>query len=168
MLPLREPTMTHEQQIRQQLAKALDWGEAHADLRALVQDFPEDLRGERPPGFSHSAWELLEHMRIALWDIVEFTKDSRHKSPPWPGGYWPRSPAPPQAEAWDQSVEAIVDLIEEMRGLILDRSRALLEPFPRSQGQTLMREALLAADHNAYHLGQLLQVRKALKAWPKE
>lgn len=160
--------MTHDQQLRQLLAKALDWGEAHADFRTAVADFPIDLRGEVPPGFSHSAWELLEHIRIALWDIVEFTKDSRHKSPPWPKGYWPMSPTPPQDEAWDQSVDSVFDLVEEMRGLILDRSRPLLEPFPRSQGQTLMREALLAADHNAYHVGELVQVRKALKAWPKD
>lgn len=159
--------MTHDQQIRQQLAKTLDWGEAHVDFRTAVQDFPSDLRGEKPPGFSHSAWELLEHMRIALWDIVEYTKDSRHKSPPWPKGYWPPLPEPPQKEAWDQSVDSVFDLLEEMRGLILDRSRPLLEPLPRSQGQTLMREALLAADHNAYHVGELVQLRKALGAWPK-
>ena len=159
--------MTHDQQVRQQLAKVLDWGDAHPDFRAVVDDFPEDLRGERPPGFVHSAWELLAHMRIALWDIVEFTKDPRHKSPPWPDGYWPPSPAPPQAEAWGQCVESIVDLLEEMRGLILDRHRPLLEPLPRGQGQTLMREALLIADHNAYHLGQLVLLRKALKAWKK-
>lgn len=159
--------MTHEQQIRQQLAKALDWGEAHADFRTAVQDFPSHLRGEKPPGFSHSAWELLEHMRIALSDIVEYTKDTRHKSPPWPKGYWPALPEPPQQEAWDQCVDSVLDLLEEMRGLILDRSRPLLEPLPRSQGQTLMREALLAADHNAYHVGELVQLRKALGAWPK-
>jgi hypothetical protein len=102
-----------------------------------------------------------------MWDIVEFTKDARHKSPPWPAGYWPPAQEPPQQEAWDQCVESITDLLEEMRKLILDRSRPLLEPFPRSQGQTLMREALLAADHNAYHLGEIVQLRKALKAWPK-
>ena len=106
-------------------------------------------------------------MRVALWDIVEFTKDARHKSPPWPDGYWPPSPEPPQEEAWDQCAASIVDLVEEMRALILERSRPLLEPLPRSQGQTLMREALLAADHNAYHIGQLVQLRKALKAWEK-
>jgi hypothetical protein len=159
--------MTHDQQIRQQLAKALDWGEAHPDFATAVADFPEDLRGVVPPGFPHSAWELLEHLRIALWDIIEFTKDARHKSPPWPAGYWPSSRVPPQEEAWGQCVESITDLLEEMRGLILDRSRPLLEPFPRSQGQTLMREALLIADHNAYHLGEIVQLRKALKAWPK-
>jgi hypothetical protein len=159
--------MTHDQQIRQQLAKALDWGEAHPDFQTAVADFPEDLRGVVPPGFSHSAWELLEHLRIALWDIVEFTKDARHKSPPWPSGYWPPSHEPPQEEAWNQCVESITDLHEEMRSLILDRTRPLLEPFARSQGQTLMREALLVADHNAYHLGEIVQLRKALKAWPK-
>ena len=159
--------MTHEQQIRQQLAKALDWGEAHADFRAAVDDFPIDLRGEVAPGFSHSAWELLEHIRIALWDIVEYVQDARHKSPPWPMGYWPPTPAPPQDEAWDQCVQSILDLLEQMRVLILDRKRPLLEPFPRSEGQTLMREALLIADHNAYHVGQLVQLRKALKTWPK-
>ena len=159
--------MTNDRQIRQQIAKALDWGEAHADFRAVVDDFPEDLRGDVPPGFPHSAWELLEHMRIALWDIVEFTKDARHKSPPWPDGYWPPLRTPPQEEAWQQSVRSFVDLVEEMRGLILDRHRPLLEPLPRGQGQTLMREALLVADHNSYHLGQLVQLRKALKAWKK-
>jgi len=159
--------MTNEQQIRQQIAKLLDWGDAHADFRTAVEDFPDDLRGEVPSGFSRSAWELLEHMRIALWDIVEFTKDARHKSPPWPDGYWPPLRTPPQEEAWQQSVRSFVDLVEEMRGLILDRHRPLLEPLPRGQGQTLMREALLVADHNSYHLGQLVQLRKALKAWKK-
>jgi len=159
--------MTTDQQIRQQIAKLLDWGDAHADFRTAVDDFPDDLRGEVPSGFSRSAWELLEHMRIALWDIVEFTKDARHKSPPWPDGYWPPLRTPPQEEAWQQSVRSFVDLVEEMRGLILDRHRPLLEPLPRGQGQTLMREALLVADHNSYHLGQLVQLRKALKAWKK-
>jgi len=159
--------MTNDQQIRLQIAKLLDWGDAHVDFRTAVDDFPEDLRGEVPPGFSRSAWELLEHMRVALWDIVEFTKDARHKSPPWPDGYWPPSRTPPQEEAWLQSVRSFVDLVEEMRGLILDRHRPLLEPLPRSQGQTLIREALLVADHNSYHLGQLVQLRKALKAWKK-
>lgn len=159
--------MTQDEQLRQQLAKVLDWNEAHADFRTVVDNFPFDLRGEVPSGFSHSAWELLEHLRIALWDIVKFTAGVRHKSPPWPQGYWPPSAVPPQEEAWDQSVQSILDLLEEMRALVLDRSRPLLEPFPRSQGQTLMREALLVVDHNAYHLGQLVLVRKALKAWPK-
>jgi hypothetical protein len=159
--------MTQDEQLRQQLAKALNWNEAHADFRTVVDNFPVDLRGEVPSGLSHSAWELLEHMRIALWDIVKFTAGGRHKSPPWPQGYWPASATPPQEEAWDQSIQSFLDLLEEMRLLVLDRSRALLTPLPHGQGQTLLREALLVADHNAYHLGQLVLVRKALKAWPK-
>jgi DinB superfamily len=159
--------MTQDEQLRQQLANSLDWSEAHADFRTAVEDFPIDLRGTVPPGFQHSAWELLEHMRIALWDIVKFTVGGRHKSPPWPQGYWPTSADPPQDEAWDQSVESLLDSLEEMRSLVLDRSRPLLAPLPHGQGQTLLREALLVADHNAYHLGQLVLVRKALKAWPK-
>src|SRR3974390_1889647 len=125
--------MTNDQQIRQQIARVLDWGDAHADFRTAVDDFPEDLRSEVPSGFSRSAWELLEHMRIALWDIVEFTKDARHKSPPWPDGYWPPLRTPPQEEAWDQCIQSITDLLAEMRDLVLDRHRPLLEPFPRSQ-----------------------------------
>ncbi|HZD30089.1 MAG TPA: DinB family protein [Candidatus Angelobacter sp.] len=159
--------MTQDEQLRQQLAKALDWTEAHADFRAVVNDFPLDLRGVAPQGLPHSAWELLEHLRISLGDIVKFTSGVRHKSPPWPQGYWPSSPVPPQEEAWDQSIESFLDLLEEMRGLVLDRSRPLLAPFPHGQGQTLFREALLVIDHTAYHLGQLVLVRKALKAWPK-
>jgi len=123
---------------------------------------------ERSRPVFHSAWELLEHLRIALWDIVEFTRDARHKSPPWPKGYWPLAPAPPQDEAWDQSVQAVLDSLEDMRALVLDRSRSLLDPLPRGQGQTLLREALLVVDHNSYHLGEIVQLRKALKAWPKE
>jgi hypothetical protein len=87
--------MTQDQQLREQLAKILDWGEAHVDFQTAVKDFPLDLRGEVPPGFSHSGWELIEHLRIAVWDIVEFTRDPRHKSPPWPKGYWPPSPVGP-------------------------------------------------------------------------
>lgn len=160
--------MTQDQQLREQLAKILDWGEAHVNFQIAVKDFPLDLRGEVPPGFAHSAWELIEHLRIALWDIVEFTRDPRHKSPPWPKGYWPPSPVPPQDEAWDQCIQSVLDSLEDMRALVMDRSLSLLAPLPRGQGQTLLREALLVADHNAYHLGQLVQLRKALKAWPKD
>jgi hypothetical protein len=159
--------MTQDEQLRQQLAKALDWTEAHADFRTAVQGFPIDLRGEVPDGFAHSAWQLLEHMRISLWDIVKFTAGVRHKSPPWPQGYWPVTALPPQEEAWDQSVDSFIDSLEQMRALVLDRSRPLLTPLPHGQGQTLLREALLVIDHCAYHLGQLVMVRKALKAWPK-
>jgi len=157
--------METDRRLRQQLAKFLDWHEAHADLGAAVDGFPTDLRGRVPPGMPHSAWQLLEHIRIALWDIVQFCGDTRHKSPPWPDGYWPKAPAPPSEEAWDHSVAEVRSCIDALRKLINDPKHDLFEPLPGGSGQTLLREVLLAADHNAYHLGQLMLVRKTLGAW---
>jgi hypothetical protein len=157
--------MDADKRLRQQLAKAIDSDEAHPDLAATVKDFPSDLLGRVPEGMPHSAWQLLEHIRIALLDIVEFCRDTGHKSPPWPDGYWPKKSAPPDDEAWEQSINAVRENIEAMRSLINDPQRDLLAPLPGGSGQTLLREALLAADHNAYHLGQLVLVRRALGAW---
>lgn len=157
--------MDHDKQLRQQLSKVLDWHEAHADLSAAVADFPADLRGRVPEGLPYSAWQLLEHIRLALWDIVEFSRDARHKSPEWPEGYWPKTAAPPNTAAWDESVKSIQHHLEEMRKLVNNSERDLFAPIPHGSGQTLLRQALLIADHNAYHLGQLVLVRKALGAW---
>jgi hypothetical protein len=157
--------MDADKRLRQQLAKALDWHEAHADFAAAVDEFPTDLRGRVPEGLEHSAWQLLEHIRIALWDIVEFCRDTRHKSPAWPEGYWPKAAEPPSEQAWEQSIEAVRKNLHEMRELIEDPKLDLLAPLPGGSGQTLLREALLLADHNAYHLGQLVLVKKALGAW---
>lgn len=158
--------MEHDKLLRQQLAKLVDWNEAHADLSATVDGFPAKLRGQVPERFPHSAWQLLEHIRIALWDILEFSRDAKHKSPKWPEEYWPKTAAPPTDKAWDESVKAILNIQEELRKLVKDPSRDLFKPFPHGDGQTLLREVLLAADHNAYHLGQLVLVRKALGEWP--
>ncbi len=158
--------MSHDEALRQQLAKVVDWGEAHADFHAAVDNFPAKLRGRVPDGFPYSAWQLLEHIRLALWDILEFSRNARHKSPKWPEGYWPKTKAPPSDDAWDQSVEAVADHLEAMRKLVIDPSRDLFAPLPHGTGQTLLREALLVGDHNAYHLGQLVLLRKALDAWP--
>lgn len=157
--------MEADKRFRQPLVKFLDWHEAHVDFASVVDDFPVELRGRVPAGMPHSAWQLVEHTRIALWDIVEFCRDSHHKSPPWPDGYWPKSPAPSSEEAWEQSVAGVHSCVEAMRNLINDPKRDLFEPLPGGSGQTLLREALLAADHNAYHLGQLVLVRRAVGAW---
>ena len=157
--------MDHDRQLRQQAAKFLDWHEAHADFAAAISDFPAELRGQVPDGLPHSGWQLLEHIRITLWDIVEFSRDARHKSPEWPEGYWPKAAAPPNAKAWNETVKAIEKHLEEMRELVLDAKRDLFAPLAHGSGQTLLREALLVADHNAYHLGQLVLVRRALNAW---
>ena len=157
--------MDPDKRLRQQIAKFLDWHEAHADLAAAVDNFPAELRGRVPAGMPHSAWQLLEHMRIALWDIVEFCRETRHQSPAWPDGYWPKKAAPPSEEAWDRSVQAIHEQLDTMRKMINDPKQDLFAPLPSGSGQTLMREALLAADHNAYHLGQLVLIRRAVGAW---
>jgi hypothetical protein len=159
--------MAHDEALRQQLVKVLDWGEAHADFHAAVDGFPAKLRGRVPDGFPYSAWQLLEHIRLALRDILEFSRDARHKSPPWPEGYWPKTKAPPSAEAWDRSVKAVAEHVDAMRKLVTDPSCDLFAPLPHGSGQILLREVLLAADHNAYHIGQLVLVRKALGAWPE-
>jgi len=157
--------MKHDEILRQQLAKVIDWNEAHADFHAAVDGFPVKLRGRVPAGFPYSAWQLLEHIRLALWDILEFSRNAHHKSPKWPEGYWPKTTAPPSAEAWNKSVKAIDQHLDTMRKLVTDPSRDLFAPLPHGSGQTLLREALLVADHNAYHVGQLVLVRRALGAW---
>ena len=159
--------MEHDKLLRQQLAKMIDWNEAHADLIATVDGLPAKLRGEVPDGLPHSAWQLLEHIRLALWDILEFSRDAKHKSPTWPEDYWPKSVTPPSDKAWDESVKAILNTQEELRKLVKDPCRDLFKPLPHGDGQTLLREVLLAADHGAYHLGQLVLVRRALGAWKR-
>ena len=100
--------MTNEKLLRQQLAKMLDWGEAHTAFATALKDMPFDLQGKAPSGLPHSAWQLLEHLRIAMYDIVEFSRGSKHKSPPWPDGYWPKTVAPPDEDAWKRSVESFM------------------------------------------------------------
>lgn len=151
--------------LRKQLVELIKGGNAHTDFEKALEDFPAELRGTRPTGSPHSPWELLEHMRIAQWDILEFSRDPNHKSPDWPEGYWPTAPEPPDAESWDRSVHAFRKDMQEMCALIADGQNDLYANIPHGDGQTLLREALLVADHNAYHLGQFVLVRRLLGAW---
>ncbi len=155
----------NDKALREQLAKLLDGGEAHAGWRDVLADMPENLRGVKLEGAPHTAWQLLEHMRIAQWDILEFSRDAKHVSPQFPEGYWPPTPAPPSAEAWEKSAKAFGRDLAEMKKLVSDSKTNLFERIAHGDGQTILREALLAADHNAYHLGQLVLVRKMLGVW---
>jgi len=157
----------NEKLLRTQLANAIGSSHAHVDWPEAVKNFPAKSRGVRPPGSPHSAWELLEHARIAQWDILEFSRDPKHLSPDFPAGYWPKSPAPPTAAAWDQSAKALLRDRREMQKLVASPKTDLLARIPHGTGQTLLREALLVADHNAYHLGQFLLVRRLLGKWPE-
>ena len=155
----------NDQALREHVLYLLRGGGAHVGWEAAVKGLPADLRGRRPKGASHSAWEILEHMHIATWDILEFSRDAKHVSPEWPAGYWPRSAAPPNASAWSRTVRALREDLESMCALVEDKSTDLFAKIPHGTGQTILREALLITDHNAYHLGELVLVRRLLGAW---
>jgi DinB superfamily len=157
--------MPKDQPLRQHLVELLAGGNAHAKFDDAIDGFPDHLRGEKPANFPHTAWMLLEHMRIAQRDILEFSRNPKHKSPKWPGGYWPATEAPPSANAWDNSVDQFRHDLEEMQALVRNPKTDLFARIPWGDGQTILREALLIADHNAYHLGQLVDVRRLLGAW---
>jgi hypothetical protein len=160
--------MSSEQPLRDHLLYLLRGGGAHLDFEAAVADLPANLRGAKPAGLPHTPWRLLEHLRLAQWDILEFCRNPKHVSPNFPDGYWPRGDAPPDADAWDRSVGAFRADLRAMQDMVADASSDLFAPIPHGQGQTLLREALLVADHNAYHLGQLVTVRRLLGAWPTD
>ncbi len=151
--------------LRKQVLSLLTWNEAHADFDAATENLPAKLRGICPTGAEHSPWELVEHLRITLWDILEFSRDPQHKSPEFPKGYWPESPEPPNEKAWDASVKAFRKDLKGMSDLVADESTDLFAKIPHGDGQTVVREALLVADHNAYHIGQLILLRRLLGAW---
>ena len=154
--------------LREHLLYLLRGGGAHLDFDRATAGLPPELRGVRPAGLPHSPWRLLEHLRIAQWDILQFCKDGRHVSPPFPDGYWPEGDAPPDEAAWDRSVAAFRADLRAMQKLVADPATDLFAAIPHADGQTILREALLVADHNAYHLGQLVVVRRLLGAWPEE
>ena len=151
--------------IRAQLLELLRGGGAHLTFDDAVAGLPARLRGGKPPGQPHTPWRLVEHMRIAQWDILEFSRNAQHVSPKWPDGYWPDSDAPAGAKAWDKSLRQFRADLEAMEQLVADPATDLLAPIPRGKGQTIFREAMLVADHNAYHLGQLVLIRRLLGSW---
>src|SRR3984885_781245 len=157
--------MAESDALRQHLLDLLRGRNAHADFDAVVADFPSRMRGVKPPGAPHTAWQLLEHMRIAQADILEFSRDAKHVSPDWPEGYWPAADAPPDSAAWDKSVASFRRDLAQMHALVMDPQSDLLARIPHGTGQTILREALLVADHNAYHLGKALTVRRLLGNW---
>ena len=160
--------MATDKSLREHVVNLLKGGSAHVSFDNAIKDLPADFRGKRPKGAEHSPWELLEHTRIALWDILEFTRNPKHVSPEFPAGYWPASPAPPDAKAWDKSVNAFRADLKALADLVADERTDLLAPLVHGDGQTVLREALVAADHNAYHLGELVLLRRLLGAWQEK
>jgi hypothetical protein len=149
--------------LREHVLYVLRGGGAHADFEAVVADFPAELVNRKAGNIPYAAWQVLEHMRIAQWDILEFSRNPAHVSPPWPEGYWPASDAEADAGAWEKSVEAFRADLRAMEALVEDPSTDLFAPIPHGEGQTVLREALLVADHNAYHLGVLMTLKRLLQ-----
>ena len=154
--------MREQNEIREHVLEILRGGSAHIPVEDAVKDFPLDRINDRPGGSPHTAWELLEHIRIAQWDILEFSRNAAHVSPDFPDGYWNKTTA--TAADWKKSVEQVLSDLSEMQTLVADENTNLLAKIPHGDGQTILREALLAADHNAYHIGQLMLLKKMLES----
>lgn len=157
--------MESQKQLREHVVNLLTSQDAHADFDAAVKDMPAKLRGERPKGAEHSPWQVLEHLRIAQWDLLEYAVNPKHKSPEFPAGYWPKNPAPTSAEAWERSAESFRKDRKRLCELVTAESTDLFAKIPHGDGQTILRQALVTADHNAYHVGELVLLRRMLGAW---
>jgi hypothetical protein len=157
--------MEQSDMLRELLTKVLGWQDAHVNFDAVVEDIPLRLQGVRPEGLPYSPWQLLEHMRLTQRDILDFCRDPEYKAPKWPDDYWPKSTSPPTSESWQQSVSAFLTDREALVGIIADPRLDLYAKIPHGDGQTYLRELLLVADHSAYHLGELVAVRRLLGVW---
>jgi DinB superfamily len=157
--------MNENTALRKHLVELLRGGHAHVDFEKAIAGLPAKLRGARVLKLPYSAWGLLEHLRIAQWDILEFIRNPKHISPKWPEGYWPKDHAPSDSAAWNASVAAFRRDLKELEGLAKNPANDLFAAIPHGDGQTILREVLLAADHNAYHLGEMVALRRLLGAW---
>ena len=153
----------NDKSLRDHLLSLLSEGNAHISFDDFIKDFPAGFCGKKIEGLPYTAWQVLEHMRIAQWDILEFCRNAKHVSPKWPKGYWPGPEDLGDEKLWRKSVKTFRDDLTQMEALITDPSTDLFAKIPHGDGQTILREALLAADHNAYHLGVLLAISRILK-----
>jgi hypothetical protein len=156
-----------DQSAREHVLSLLRGGNAHTSFDDAIAGFPATARGTKVRELPYTAWMLLEHLRIAQWDILEFSRNPQHESPEWPKGYWPKESASPSDSAWNKSVGSFRSDLKAIEQLVSDPKTDLYAQIPWGQGQTILREALLIADHNAYHIGQLVVLRRLLGAWQK-
>ena len=158
--------MDQDRLLREHLAKLLNWEAAHVNYDKAVEGIDESVRGVVPAGFEHSAWQLVEHLRLTQEDILDFCINPHYVERKFPEGYWARLVEPASASEWDESVAAFRRDRDKLQQLASDPNVNLFDRIPHGTGQTYLRELLLAADHTAYHVGQLVAVRRALGAWP--
>lgn len=160
--------MTDEAVLRAQVAKLLAGGNAHMTIEHAVADFPKDAYNQRPPNVPYTPYHLLEHLRITQWDILQFVLDPDHQSPEWPDGYWPASDVEADEEDWSTSLRGFLDDLERLQRMAADPAVDLTAPLSHAPGYTTLRELLLAADHNAYHIGEFGILRQVMGTWPAE
>jgi len=156
-----------DRELREQVVYLLKGGGAHVHFMDALDDFPAGKYGTFANALPHTGWQLLEHVRLAQWDILEFSRNPKHVSPNFPDGYWPKTPMPPNEKAWDESVAAFQRDLQDMVRLVQNPRTNLFVKIRHGQGQSILREALVLADHNSYHLGQLVDLRRALGVWPE-
>jgi DinB family protein len=152
-----------ESALREELVGLLEGGRAHASFEDAVEGFPLEIRGATLPRVAHTPWQVLEHLRLAQWDILEFCRNPSHESPNWPEGYWPKEPDPPTKTAWNESVKRFLEDRAALTAWIQDPSTDLFAPVPNDEGPSLLHQIVITAQHNSYHLGQLLMLRRALE-----
>lgn len=157
--------MKNDKPIREHLLYLLQGDGAHLEFEAAIKDLPESQYGKTPTGAAHSPWQLLEHLRITQWDVLQSVRDAKHISPEFPAGYWPNSAAPPDGSAWKKSAEGFRSDLDELAGLVSNNSTDVLAELPHAAGQTIFRKVAMAADHNAYHMGQFVLLRRLLGSW---
>ncbi len=154
-----------DQSLRDHLLELMRGGSAHLRFDEAIEGLPADLRGTKHQELPHTAWQLLEHLRITQWDILDFSRNPDYVHLKWPDDYWPKTAAPPDDAAWDQAAEQFRQDLKAMQDLVADPKTDLFAKIPWGDGQTILREAMLVADHNAYHIGQIVSLRQALGAW---
>ncbi|MGZ8842493.1 MAG: DinB family protein [Pyrinomonadaceae bacterium] len=152
----------NDKSLRDQLLSLLDGGNAHLNFEDFVKDFPVEKCGQRIEGLPYTAWQVLEHMRIAQWDILEFSRNADHVSPKWPKGYWPNVDKPGSTDLWKETVEKFRHDLKEMHELVANPATNLFAKIPHGTGQTILREVMLLADHNSNHLGALIVLSRLL------
>jgi hypothetical protein len=155
----------HEQSLRKHLLELLQGGHAHATFDAIIANIPANLRGKKPANYPHSLWMLLEHLRLAQWDILDFSRNPNYVARKWPDDYWPKSAAPAIPAGWNASIKKFRADLRAVQALVKNPRTDLFAKIPWGDGQTILREVLLLADHNSHHLGQMLDIRRLLGAW---
>jgi hypothetical protein len=159
--------MKDDKPVRELLARMLAWEDAHVGFDSAVADIPAEVRGTQPEGLPYSAWQIVEHLRITQHDILDFCVNPNYEEMRWPEDYWPQSPEPPDKAAWDESLARFRKDRAALQKLAADESLDLNARIPHGSGQTYLRELVLVADHSAYHVGQLVLLRRLLGAWPE-